>query len=64
MEINKGSQLILTNCGRRPIYVDSQPLLTNKSLLLHHNQLIEVSYNQSFNLYCNLVSFRYAQCHS
>ena len=43
MEINEG-KFILTNCGRRSIYIDGQPLLTDKSIVLNHNQLVEVNY--------------------
>ena len=46
MEISEGGKFILTNYGRRPIYVDGQPLLTGGSVSLKHNQLLEVSYLQ------------------
>lgn len=42
MEIKDG-KFVLINHGRRPIYVDGQPLLTDKSVILYHNQLLEVS---------------------
>ena len=45
MELDEDGKLILTNCGRRPVYIDGQPLLTDKSIVLKHNQLVEVSYN-------------------
>lgn len=47
MEINKDGNFVLCNCGRRPIYVDGQALLTNKSLILKHHQLVEVNYASS-----------------
>ena len=43
MEISEDGNFILTNYGRRPIYVDAQPLLTDQSLVLKHSQLLEVS---------------------
>ena len=44
MELEDG-KFILTNCGRRPIYIDGQPLLTDKSIVLKNNQLVEVNYS-------------------
>ena len=43
MEITEDRNFILTNCGRRPIYVDGRPVLTDRSMILGHNQLVEVS---------------------
>jgi len=42
MSIKDNGNFVLYNCGRRPIYVDGQPLLTDKSIVLSHNQLVEV----------------------
>ena len=46
MEITEDGNFILTNCGRRPIYVDGRPVLTDRSMILSDNQLVEVSYEQ------------------
>jgi len=43
MSIEEGGNLVLYNCGKRPLYIDGQPLLTDSSLILSHNQLIEVT---------------------
>ena len=42
MAIKDDGNFVLYNCGRRPVYIDGQPLLTDKSVVLRHNQLIEV----------------------
>ncbi|XP_065886535.1 microspherule protein 1-like [Dysidea avara] len=52
MAIKDDGNFVLYNCGRRPVYIDGQPLLTDKSVVLRHNQLIEVC-NLSFLLLLN-----------
>jgi len=62
MEIKDG-KFLLTNHGRRPIYIDGQPLLTDKSVTLYHNQLLEVINKLLLNPKCIKLSFRSAPYH-
>ncbi|KAH9515926.1 Microspherule protein 1 [Dermatophagoides farinae] len=36
-------EFIIFNTGKRPIYIDSKPLISQSSLQIHHNSLIEFS---------------------
>lgn len=43
ISLQKAGEFTLFNSGKRPIYVDSKPLLSDTSLGINHNSLIEFS---------------------
>jgi len=45
MSIKDNGDFVLHNCGRRPVYVDGQPLITDKTIVLSHNQIVEVRFD-------------------
>lgn len=64
MEINEDGKFVLTNHGRRPVYVDGQPVLTDNSVILNHNQLLEVNYQLIYNCLPYVISsYRFVHYH-